>query len=107
MSSVMSNGTTAKPNGVPVLDLIDIKGIPYAVEPIPAGFAGHRAYRLIKQAGKGEIYDVVWSHDGLILCDCPSYEFTIRGISGGFCKHGRRLVDLGYFWPVAQEGGAR
>ena len=44
--------------------------------------------RLVKLAGRGEIYDVSRSADGLVKCDCPDYEFSKAGTSS-LCKHGR------------------
>lgn len=65
----------------------------YGVDPIPAGFAGSKAFRLSKTTG--EVYDVVRTDLGLVECSCPQYEFRLRGNSISMCKHGVGLVSMG------------
>lgn len=62
--------------------------------------------RLVKLAGKGEVYDVSRGADGLIRCDCPDYEFSKAGTSS-LCKHGTACVEAGLIEapaPVANPG---
>jgi hypothetical protein len=64
----------------------------YAAVPIPPGEDGTAAWRLRKESG--EVYDVIRDRDGLVCCDCPSYEVTFRNTEK-MCKHGRALVAAG------------
>jgi hypothetical protein len=73
---------------------IVIKDAVYHAEPIPAGEFGVAAVRLTKRSVKGEVYDVVLTHDGRAECDCPSYEFTHRG-TASTCKHGKACLAKG------------
>jgi hypothetical protein len=66
----------------------------YGVERIPSGEFGTAAWRLSKKSNAGEVYDVIRDHDGLVQCDCPSYEVTFKGTCDT-CKHGKALVALG------------
>lgn len=82
---------------------IEINGISYSVERIPAGECGSIAFRLSKHDCDGLCYDVIRTHFGIVECDCPSYEATHRGLGLGTCKHGRALVELGM---VPAPGGS-
>jgi hypothetical protein len=53
-----------------------------------------RAWRLDKRSGDGEVYDVHRTVNGLVVCDCPSYETTFKG-TADTCKHGKALVAMG------------
>jgi len=66
----------------------------YGVRPIDPGFAGVKAFRLTKQAGEGDVYDVVQTLDG-IRCDCADHVFRREGNSANPCKHGAALVAVG------------
>lgn len=77
----------------PAVEIV-IKDALYYVEPIPAGEFGLAAVRLTKRSREGETYDVIRTHEGVIECDCPSYEFTFRG-TAGTCKHGAACLAKG------------
>jgi len=64
------------------------------VQPGPAGEFGTKAFRLVKKSGGEGVYDVVRTHDGLVSCDCASYEVSHKG-TVSMCKHGAALVSLG------------
>jgi len=83
------NQSTATPASVK----IEIKGATYTAEVIDPGFAGLAAVRVVKLTS-GESYDVVLDLDGLVTCDCASYEFTYRG-TAGTCKHGSACLAAG------------
>ncbi len=76
---------------------IAIYGDRYDVESFDPGYAGTYAVRLCKH-GSDAVYDVHRSHDGLVVCDCPSYVVTHDG-TVSMCKHGRALVQLGMIDP--------
>jgi hypothetical protein len=74
----------------------------YAVQPIAAAAFAHgsKAWRLTKQGGDHDVYDVVKNMgSGLVECDCADYEMRHRQIDAGMCKHGQALVDLGLLQP--------
>jgi hypothetical protein len=71
-----------------------IKGLVYSVSKIDPGEEGTAAFRLDKVHGEG-VYDVVRTHDGRVVCDCPSYVMTFER-TASTCKHGRALVESGY-----------
>jgi hypothetical protein len=83
---------TAQPPAAKSITL-NIRGLAYRVEPIDPGEEGTAAYRVSKQRGEG-VYDVVRTHEGLVICDCPSYVCTFEG-TAETCKHGMALVQAG------------
>jgi hypothetical protein len=111
MSTMTREPKTVKPKkSAPVVSLaLAIDHVVYQVEPIPAGEFGTKAFRLSKKSNAGEVYDVIRDNDGLVQCDCPSYEVTFRGTLGT-CKHGSALVTLGLLdapcytrWPSPED----
>ncbi len=107
MSTMTRKPRTVKPKAAPVVSLaLAIDHVVYQVEPIPAGEFGSKAFRLVKRAGDGAVYDVVRTHDGLVECDCPSYETTYRGTCGT-CKHGSAMIAVGLIDAPAWTPPAR
>jgi hypothetical protein len=88
----MSILTATRPDVKPTT--LAIKGLAYSVSKIDSGEEGTAAFRLDKIHGEG-VYDVVRTHDGRVVCDCPSYVVTFEG-TASTCKHGRALVEAGY-----------
>jgi hypothetical protein len=76
----------------PVLT-ITLGGKSYGVESIPPGGFGDRAWRL--SGPEGQVYDVIRTHFGIVECDCPSYEFRLKGNCITPCKHGAALIAVG------------
>src|SRR5262249_14245525 len=88
-------GSNGRVKAAPVVSLaLAIDHVVYAVEPIPAGECGVKAFRLAKKSADGAVYDLLQTAEGTVECDCPSYETTFRGTCGQ-CKHGRALVQMG------------
>jgi hypothetical protein len=85
------------------LPAVEIKGpsgsASYLVQAIEAGECGVAAVRLVKLSS-GEAYDVLRTHDGLVECSCPDYEFKRRGTDQP-CKHGRAAIVNGLLIPPA------
>jgi len=73
--------------------ILVIKGLRYEATVIE-GDDSTAVVRLVKLAGKGEIWDVSRGPDGLVACDCPSYVTTYEGTSAT-CKHGTACVENG------------
>jgi len=73
--------------------ILTIKGTRYEATPFQ-GDDSTAGVRLVKLAGKGEIWDVSRGPDGLVACDCPSYVKTYEGTSAT-CKHGTACVEAG------------
>jgi hypothetical protein len=82
------------------LPTVEAKGSRYFVQPIDAGECGVAAVRLVKLAS-GEAYDLLRTHDGLIECSCPDYEFRHRGTASP-CKHGRAAIVHGLLIPAVE-----
>lgn len=82
---------------------LTINGTSYTVAPIAPGPDNTKAFRLEKQGGKGEVYDVCRTHFGTVECDCPSYEATYRGNGFATCKHGSACVQVGLFEAPAPD----
>jgi hypothetical protein len=72
---------------------VTIKGLVYHVEPIPPGEDGTTAYRVL--GPRGQVYDLLRTHDGTIECTCPHYEARLKGNSRSCCKHGKAAVEAG------------
>jgi hypothetical protein len=85
--------------------VVTINGQSYGVEPIPPGGFGRKAWRL--SGPKGQIYDVLYTHFGIIECDCPHYEYVLKGNCVDMCKHGAALVATGLMAapdPLPRDG---
>jgi hypothetical protein len=72
---------------------LHIAGKPYDVRPIEPGGFGTKAWRL--EGAEGQVYDVIRTHFGIVECDCPSYEFRLKGNCITSCKHGHALITVG------------
>jgi hypothetical protein len=88
----MTTGATGVTDRVRVT--VTINGVDYRCFPIAAGSGGIRAFRLSKQAGAGDVYDVVQVVGG-IECDCADAVFRRNGLDPRGCKHARALRAAG------------
>jgi hypothetical protein len=79
--------------------ILEIRGVAYVVTRIEPGPDNMKAYRLEKIGGKGEVYDLARTNEGLVTCDCPSYIATHEGTSS-CCKHGAAMIEVGLFKPA-------
>ncbi len=107
MSTITRSRSRVKASSQP-LDVrlqITIRGTNYSVTRFDPGPDNTKAYRLEKVGGKGEVYDLARTNEGLIICDCPSYVDTHEGTSST-CKHGTALVEVGLLEPVAYVAAA-
>jgi hypothetical protein len=84
--------TSSQPLDVKLV--ITIRGTSYSVTKIDPGPDNSKAYRLAKLGGKGEVYDICRTNEGLVVCDCPSYISTHEGTCST-CKHGMALIEVG------------
>jgi hypothetical protein len=86
----------AAPQGV----VLEARGVAsYRFEPIDPGPDNTVAFRLTKQAGQGDVYDVARDRFGLVTCDCGDYLFRRKGVTAIPCKHGKMLIDAGLIAP--------
>lgn len=77
----------ARPAGGTCGLTLSINGVRYRVRPIPCGdFGAVKAFRLAKQGGKGDVYDLVAFVDHA-ACDCPDFTFHRDGRDPAGCKH--------------------
>jgi hypothetical protein len=68
--------------------ILSINGTRYQVRPLDVtGFGATKAFRLLKQGGKGEVYDLCLYLDGRAECDCPDFTFHRAGNDPAGCKH--------------------
>jgi hypothetical protein len=95
MTTMTLSAPTVKPS---IATTLTIKGLAYRVAEIDPGEEGTAAFRLEKVRGEG-LYDVVRTHQGLVVCDCPDFVCRHEG-KGTVCKHGAAMVARG-FLPVA------
>jgi hypothetical protein len=96
------------PKGADIRLAAIIDGVTYAIEGLDPGGCGTEAVRLVKTTD-GKTYDVVRDHYGLVLCDCPHYEYRLKGNSAGMCKHGSAGVKLGLIkapTPIPAHAGS-
>jgi hypothetical protein len=74
---------------------LTINSVPYKVRPIDGrAFGAVRAFRLTKQAGAGDVYDVAEDRDGHAR-DCPDFTFRREGLDSSGCKHIKAMVACG------------
>ena len=85
-----------KPSHGTVRLTVHINGTAYAVRPLPV-VPGSGVVRLVRlrKAETGDAYHVHRTDDGVIECDCPSYEWDHRQRDNGPCKHGAALASVG------------
>jgi hypothetical protein len=97
MSTIVRPRPPVKPARKPVVASLHltINGVDYACLPIAPGPDNTRAFRLVKEGREDSVYDVARTTEGLVVCDCPSYEATYRGNGLATCKHGQALVQVG------------
>lgn len=76
---------------------LTINGVAYKVRPLPRadGTGAAKAFRLVKQGGKGDVYDVLVHRDGHAECDCPDAIYRRNGLDAAGCKHVKAARAVG------------
>jgi hypothetical protein len=98
MATVTKPAPTVKPTRTPagMCSLtLSINGTRYRVRPLDGrAFGALKAFRLTKQAGSGDVYDLAEDRDGH-ACDCPDFTFRRDGLDASGCKHINAMIACG------------